>query len=245
MKNLTGKTILLTRTAEGNSEWAARIEAMGGRALSLPCISCQTIQNAGTAAALRKALSGADWLVCTSRRGVQAVAELCPDPLPDSIRIAAVGALTRTTAVSRFGRCDLVGRSGTSTALARELAEVLSGEGPTAGLRVIAATARPAAYSLEEQLEPLGIVVKRVIVYETVPAAEKKHKQSLAPLNLDAIVLASPSAVIGLLNIAALAANIQIISIGPTTTRQARSLGIEVTAEAGYPDLESILEVLS
>jgi uroporphyrinogen-III synthase len=245
MMNLAGKTILLTRTAEGNIQWAARIEAMGGRAISLPCISCETIREAKTTAALRQALNGADWLVCTSRRGVEAVTEIHPEPLPDSIRIAAVGNMTRSAAVSRFGRCDLVGRTGTGAGLARELAETVSSEGPAEGLRVVAATAEPAARSLEEVLEPLGVEVKRIIVYRTVPAAEKKIKQSLALLNLDAIVLASPSAVRGLLNIAAWEANIPIISIGPTTTRQARSLGLEVTAEAGYPDLESILEVLS
>ncbi len=245
MKNLKGKTILLTRTAEGNIQWAGRIEALGGRVVSIPCISCETNRDVETAAALRQALDGADWLVCTSRRGVQAVTELYPAPLPDSIRIAAVGKMTRAEAVSRFGWCDLVGQSGTSDGLARELALVLSGEGPTAGIKLAAATAKPVVYSLEEQLEPLGIIVNRVIIYKTIPAAEKKNKQSLALLNLDVIVLASPSAARGLINIAELPANIEVISIGPTTTRQARSLGIEVAAEAGYPDLESILEVLS
>jgi uroporphyrinogen-III synthase len=245
MNNLNGKKILLTRTAEGNIQWAARIEALGGQVVSIPCISCETIRDPATAAALEQALDGADWLVCTSRRGIQAVTELIPASIPDSIRIAAVGRMTQIEAAARFGRCDLVGETGNSDGLARKLAEVLSGEGPTTGINLVAATAKPAVYSLEEQLEPLGIIVHRVIIYRTVPAAEKKNKQSLVSMNLNAVVLASPSAARGLINVAELPANIQVISIGPTTTRQARSLGIEVTAEAGYPDLESILEVLS
>ncbi len=244
MKNLEGKTILLTRADEDNALWARTIEDRGGRVKILPCNVCEPIRDTETAASLQEALGQAEWLVLTSRRGAKAVSELHPGSLPDAVRIATVGAATAEEAQALLGRCDLVGSSGTGLGLAQDLAAALARDGSPAGARIVAATAEGAAHHLEEVLEPQGVRITRISVYRTLPAAPKGDKLNLSTWGLDAILLASPSAAQGFKNLANPPMDVDVISIGPATTQAARSLGIDVTAQAEHPGLDALLEVL-
>ena len=75
MNDLSGKTVLLTRSASGCEEWTRVIEDRGGVALSLPCLSIEPITGGSTGLRLRESLDLANWLVLTSRRGIEAVTE--------------------------------------------------------------------------------------------------------------------------------------------------------------------------
>jgi uroporphyrinogen-III synthase len=59
---------------------------------------------------------------------------------------------------------------------------------------------------------------------------------------VEAIWLASPSAVTGLLNQAELDPRTRVITIGPTTSAAARDAGIVVGAEARCPTFTGMLE---
>lgn len=244
MIDLRGKTILLTRASEDAEAWTRVIEERGGRAVHLPCLSCELLGDPETVRSFRAALDGADWLVLTSRRGVVAAAKLLDRPMPEGIQVAAVGESTADEARRRFGRCDFVAGGGTGRALAEELLRILESNGGARGPRVVVASADRAARHLEEVLGPAGAELIRIVVYRTTPAPEATYKEDLAAYDLDAILLASPSAARGLLNIARLPAGVPVLSIGPTTTEAARSLGIEVNAEAERPAIESLLEAL-
>lgn len=242
MTSLDGKTLLLTR-AEGDADsWASTIEARGGRALHLPCIRCEPAGDPGTGASLRSALSDCDWLVLTSSRGAAAAAALIGAPLPAGVRVAAVGEATGQACLDHLGRCDLVPQEGTGAALARALLDELRRDGDPSRARVLAAAADRAERHLEEVLEPAGVWVTRLCVYRTSPAPPLASRRSLDAMGIDYVLLASPSAARGLLNQVELPTGVHVLSIGPTTTRACRELGLDVL-EAARPDLDSMLEL--
>jgi uroporphyrinogen-III synthase len=89
MPRLTGRRLLLTRSAEDTADWAEALAAEGATTVDLPCIQSEAIAAPALAAQLADALAAADWLVLTSRRGVDALAALLKAALHDAQALAA------------------------------------------------------------------------------------------------------------------------------------------------------------
>lgn len=241
--NVDGLTVLLTRAREDAEVWADGLAARGGRAVVFPCIEGRPIRDQATAAKLVAALHDADWLVVSSVRGVGGVAALAGPRSVVSVSIAAVGRTTADAAERELGRVDLIGPDGTIRTLAESLAERLADSDPRS-IRVVGAGAEKPSRDLEATLEPLGIVVSHVAVYRTVVAPAEEPREDIAGMNVDAIFLASPSAVAGLLARAHVPESVPIITIGPSTTRAAREAGLRVDGEATGRDLEGMIEAI-
>lgn len=238
MSTLAGSRILLTRSAEDCAAWAERIAACGAEPVVLPCISTQLCDEPELRARLETAAASADWLVLTSQRGVEAFRTLHSAPLPERVRVAVVGAATAAAARAALGRADLVG-GGTAERLAEALAPNVG-----AGSHVLLALAANAGNVLETALTAAGARCTRCNVYRTVPAPPRTPKQALSDLRADRIVLASPSAVTGLVHQVEFDAPAAVYTIGPSTTAAARAHGLRVAAEAREPSLEAILEAM-
>lgn len=235
-----GNAVLLTRAAEDCAAWAEALTARGAKVVVLPCIVTEAIDTP----ALREAASSAadaDWWVFTSRRGVEAFAALDPAAPSAATRIAAVAEATAEAAKARFGRADLVGPDGT----ARGLAGALVATGGMPGANVLLALAANAPDTLAHALGEAGARCTRLDVYRTLPLeAGIGKKRALSTLGADKIVLASPSAVTGLVRQVELDRDAAVYTIGPTTTAAARAAGLNVTAEAREPSLAGILEAM-
>jgi len=95
------------------------------------------------------------------------------------------------------------------------------------------------------ELTAAGITTRRVDVYRTAPVPPLARKRELAADGVDDVLLASPSAVTGLVNCAVLPKEARVITIGPTTSAAATAAGLRVTAEARWPNLDGMLEVMS
>jgi uroporphyrinogen-III synthase len=233
-------TVAVTRSAEDSAAWAARLAACGARALELPCIASELSDEAELGARLATATANADWLVLTSRRGVDAFAALHGAALPEALRVAAVGRATGEAARTALGRVDLIGH-GTAAALGDELGAALD---PSRPARVVLALAANAGDVLEHGLTSRGAVCFRFDVYRTLPAPAETPKRKLSGLGADAVIFASPSAVTGFLNRIELDAPVRYYSIGPSTSRAIRAAGLAVAGEAHEPNLEGILEIM-
>jgi uroporphyrinogen-III synthase len=245
MNSLEGKTILLTRTADDSARWAKRIRTLGARPLVFPCIRCEPIDDEALARSFRRALEEATWLAVTSRRGVLRAQELLHANLPSDVKVAAVGPRTAEAAWSCWGHVELVAGEGTGRSLAEDLAEWHEGRPSGTGTKIVVAAAEGGRKELEDVLEPLGVEIVRFAVYRTVPAPPEEPRTDLAKEEVDVILVASPSAVEGLLARADVPDSAQVISIGPTTTAAAQSAGLRVTAEARRRDLDGLLEVIA
>ena len=110
--------------------------------------------------------------------------------------------------------------------------------------KCLIAVAENAGNIVEETLKQAGGDCLRLNVYRTTPAAPETAKQALSELGADKILLASPSAVTGLVNRLEFDAAAEILTIGPSTTRAALAAGLTVTAEAARPSLEGMMEAM-
>ena len=144
---------------------------------------------------------------------------------------------------AREGRIlDILDRRATSSAGMHRRANA-GGLLPRAA-RCLIVVAENASNILQESLEQAGGDCLRLNVYRTQPAAPATPKQALSELGADKILLASPSAVTGLVNRLELDAAAEILTIGPSTTRAAHAAGLTVTAEAAKPSLEGLMEAM-
>lgn len=259
MRDLDGLRILLTRSEDRCHLWAAEIQARGGTPLLFPCIRHETLDSPQTASRLQSALESASWLVLTSPRGAQEVSCMVPLPLPPQLAIGVVGAATADSALKLLGRVDLVPERQTGASLAGALAKRLATGGRNGADRlpgnsrlrpgreespnVVAAAAQGGRHDLEQELKRRGVVVTRIAVYRTVsaPPLEPRH---VFRSPVDVVLLASPSAVRGLVAQAQLGSETGVITIGPTTSAAAREAGFRVVAEAEQPNLDGMLEAI-
>lgn len=209
--------ILLTRSAEGNAQWAEILSRHGVEAVSLPCLEHRLVDDAETRHRVAQLWHGekrAPWWALTSPRGARSVAELLPAEAGPGPRLAAVGPSTAEACVELFGTCDLVAEPATGTALAQALVSRLGAED-----RLVVAAADRGRLDLESVLRPHGVEVLRIHVYRTLAAETADSPVNLAHLELDGIFIASPSAGEGLAALATWPADfrIPVTAIGPTT----------------------------
>ena len=240
-KLATRRRVLLTRSDEDCATWAARFAQHGAEAIALPCIHAEEIATTAVRAQLAAALPQSDWLVFTSRRGVEAFAALSAGAASPSCRIAVVGAATAGAAKAALGRVDVVGAGGTAAALAATLVDVGDLQRHP---RVLLVLAENAGDTLEQALTAAGARCTRVDVYRTVPAPPAGPRHPLSALRVDNVVLASPSAVTGFVHLVDVDVVVSVYTIGPSTTAAARGAGLTVTAEAREPSFEGILEAM-
>jgi len=240
MKRLAGQRVLVTRAEEDCERWASRLRETGAVPVILPCIRCEPSDEGTLRARLADALARTDWLVFTSRRGVETFVTLTSEGAAENARVAVVGPATADAAQRLLGRVDLVAEAGTAASLAQALAFTFEGATP----RVLIAVAENAGDVLEETLRPAGGVCTRFDVYRTVPARERTPKHTLSELGADTILLASPTAVTGFENQVELDRTAAIFTIGPSTSEAARAAGLAVTAEATHPSLEGLMEAM-
>lgn len=241
MTSLAGRRVLVTRTLEDSRTWADRLSALGADPVILPCIRVESIDDALTRARLLRALDDADWLVVSSVRGVESVAQLAGS-VPPAVRVAAVGDATADAVRAHLHREPFVPSVATSRALGEELLE--SELRPTGASRVVVALAESGRTDAEDLLERAGARVTRVNVYRTIPVSSTPPQIDLAAVGVSDVLLASPSAVQGLINQTAAPITTRIFTIGPTTTAAVLAAGLSVSGEATHPDLDSLVEAM-
>lgn len=243
-RSLNGRRVLVTRALDDAMAWATELAHVGAEPVVFPCLSTRPITDEGTTRRLRDAVADADWIGVTSRRGVQSAAALLAGPLPERVRVAAVGPTTAQAASDLWGRNDLVATRHTLEGLLEDLLGAAGTADAPPEPHLVLAGARGGRREGVHALRAHGWRVTVVAVYETVPAASSGRRVDLATERLDDILLASPSAVTGLRNLACMPKNVRIFTIGPTTTAAARAAGLVVTAEARRPGLDGLLEAM-
>jgi uroporphyrinogen-III synthase len=239
MTSLAGKRILLTRSADDCAEWAEQLTALGAAPVVLPCIEAEILDTPQLRAQLAQTVPHADWLVLTSRRGVEAFAALHPGSIGNA-RVATVGPATAAAARTLLGRNDLTGEGGTAESLAATLLESGALQGKPQLLLALAANADDRlASALRGRAH-----CTRFDVYRTIPAPPQHAKRPLSSLGADNVLLASPSAVAGFVNQIDVDGPLNVFTIGPSTSAAARAHGLVVTGQARVPSLEGILETI-
>ena len=240
---LLSRTVLDTRPEE-DRELAALVDQMGFRAVHVPAVAIEQTSSPDLLAA-RERLRSFDWVVLTSRRGVEAL--LGDADVPPGLRWAAVGPGTAAALERRGIEVDCVPDESHADALPDAMAEVA----PLAGSRILLARADAASGHLPERLRAMGATVDDVVAYHTAVAPDgSRHAmvEALRDGDLEAVIFASGSAVEGVLQlggdeVARLEA-VKIITIGPKTSAAVREAGFEVTREARSRDSAGLAAAL-
>jgi uroporphyrinogen III methyltransferase/synthase len=163
--------------------------------------------------------SGYDWIVLTSRNGVECLIARLEGALP---RIAVIGVGTADALRAHGVEPDLIARRSTQEGLVEDLPR------PTG--RVLFAGAEGARDVLVGELR-----ADFVPLYRTVELRPEEFPTA------DLVVLASPSAARAL---AAVRADLPCVAAGPVTAAEARRVDLIVAAEAGSPDPDGVLQAV-
>ena len=162
---------------------------------------------------------GYDWVVLTSRTAVDELLRRLDGPLP---RVAVVGPGTAEALRARGVEPEVVASRSTQEGLVAEL--------PRPAGRVLFAGAADAR---DVVVRELG--ADFVPLYRTVELRPERFPDG------DLVVLASPSAA---RSFAVLALDRPCVSIGPSTSREARGHGVRVAAEAENYDLDGLVRAV-
>jgi uroporphyrinogen III methyltransferase / synthase len=205
--------IVLTGTEDGGRRLAELLTGEGHDVLRCPLVRVEPLDGPPVRA------DGYDWLLLTSRYGVEALVRRLAGPLP---RVAVVGPGTAEALREHGVEPTLVARRSTQEGLAAEL--------PRPPGRVLFAGAEGARDVLVRELG-----ADFVPLYRTVEAGPEAFPDA------DLVVLASPSAARAL---ARLRRDLSCVSIGPVTTAEALRHGLQVVAEALSHDRDGLLRAV-
>jgi uroporphyrinogen-III synthase len=203
--------IALTRAEGGNDALAALLEDEF-EIVECPLVAIERLDGPSLHA------GEYDWVVLTSRHGVDALVARLEGRLP---HVAAIGPGTAEALRAHGVEPELVPEISTQEGIVAAFPEEPG--------RVLFAGAEDARPLLAEQL---GADV--VVLYRTVELAPELPEADL-------VVLASASAARAF---AALGRPIPVVSIGPVTSAEARERGLHVVAEAAMHDLAGLAEAV-
>lgn len=235
---LFGQTILITRPLHQADDLARRLAELGAEVLCQPAIEIKPLPLTDTSDRVLDMLDRFDWIVFSSRNGVQHFFERLLHPLLANNRdvralgkakIAAIGPGTAEELWGYHVRADLVPDEFRAESLAKAL-----GSG-AAGKRFLLVRANRGRELLAEELAKAGGIVEQAIVYESVDVerVDPEIAARMAAGRIDWTIITSSA-------IARSAARLfgdalsksKLVSISPITSGTLRELGCEPAAEA-------------
>jgi uroporphyrinogen III methyltransferase/synthase len=232
---LAGRVILVTRAREQAGDFAALLEAAGGRVLLVPTIA---IEPPASWAPLDAALADAAryrWVVFTSANGVAMVRRRLSDSgrgaeVLRACRLAAIGPAT-AEALRAWGlRPEVVPAEYVAEGLVDRLRPLID-----AGDRVLLPRAAETRDVLVRELTAMGAVVDEVAAYRTRAAREHSAalRAALAERRVDAVTFTSSStvrnfcALFSAAELRRLLDGVVIAAIGPITRATAAGYGLD------------------
>ncbi len=227
---LAGRRIVITRPEPDAGRLAARLEALGAEPVVIPAIRIEPADSAPLEAALAR-LPEYDWVIFTSKHGVDAVLKRTPGI--EGPRIAAIGPATASALRKNGIEPDLVPSKYVAEA-------ILAGLGDVEGQRFLLPRADIARQALAEGLRARGGTVDEIPVYHTRSLATERPNLS----GVDAVTFTSSSTVRGFLEAGPPPPKTKIVCIGPITARTAREYGLEVTKVAEEYTEDGLLAAL-
>jgi uroporphyrinogen III methyltransferase/synthase len=212
----------------------------GATVISLPAIAIVGPEDGGKALQEAVARIGEyDWVAFTSANAVAGFVALLKDARAlAGVKLAAVGAATASALAAGHLVADLVADKASAAGLVESIGA------PTGGGRVLFCRAADALPTLARGLRQLGWSVDEVEVYRTIsPGPEHgfgEHAVERARA-ADAVVLASASAVRGLVALLSIELPQVAVCIGESTASEARKAGFGVVAVAGEATDEGLV----
>jgi uroporphyrinogen III methyltransferase/synthase len=241
---LFGQRIVLTRAEEQAGESAERLRRLGADVVAAPTIEISEPSSWGPIDAAIAKLETYDWLIFTSRNGVEKfLARLDAgerDLRAVKGRIAAIGPATAEALAKAHLKTDCLPEEF----IAESLLEAL--EGDLTGKKMLIARAEVAREVLPEELRRRGASVDVAPVYRTVVPDSSALREAIAAKRPDWITFTSSSTVRHFVEMAGEEAlrNVRIASIGPITSATIREYGVEPSVEADPHTMDGLIAAI-
>jgi len=235
---LFGKRLVVTRARSQAASLSERLAAAGASVLEMPATRLEPLDPAPLRAALGPGrLKEFTWVAFTSQNAVRffwdelRAAGLDARALAGA-KIASVGPATADALLARGLAVDVA----PDRFVAEALLDALRGRRDVNGARVLYATAEGARDTLQLGLEELGAIVERVDLYRSVldGSGAEQLKERMSREGVDLVTFTSASSVTNFVDAVGrdLARRAPAASIGPVTSRAARTAGLDVVVEA-------------
>jgi uroporphyrinogen-III synthase len=245
---LTGRSVALTRPAEGAAEFADRLRQLGARPVLLPLIAVRPPEDRRALEQAAARLASYDWIVFTSANAVRSLAEVLARTAGTAAGariplIAAVGTATAAAVATSLGwRADVVPEEYTGGSLTPAM-EALA---PLRGARVLWPRAAIAREALPRDLAAAGAVLDDPPAYETVadPVVARELARQVACGDIDVLTFTSPSAVSSFAAQSPGVGDAIVAVIGPATAATARQNGLPVHVEPQQHTISALIEAL-
>jgi uroporphyrinogen-III synthase len=256
MTSLEGRRIVVTREEPGEGPLSRALLESGAVPLVAPTVEVVALHDSDERRDLLPPLDEVDWLVVTSPRTVDLLADagVFDDPPPTGLRVAAAGARTGAHLAAVGWPADRVPEDAGAEPLLATLLAGLEGAGGRAegpGGRVLFPASAQAGTALPRGLADAGFDVVRIDLYAPRPLPQDPTWwQEQLHRGLDALTFSSPSAVDGLargLEEAALMTSLRVLPVGvqgPTTARAARAAGWSEVVEARPRTFQGLVDAL-
>jgi uroporphyrinogen III methyltransferase/synthase len=250
LKSLARVRILITRSKTENQTLSGKLRALGAITVELPTIAVVPPENMEPLDQSIRMLSKYDWVIFTSRNGVQffeermAAVGQSADRLHE-VKVAAIGPATAAALESLGKRPDYVPEEFLSE-------QIAYGLGDLKGKRILLPRADIASKNLPEQLRKQGASVEEVVAYRTVAPEDLSldRLQMILKQGVDVVTFTSPSTVRNLAHLAnadglgALLKGVKVACIGPVTADAAKALGVHVNMIASNHTIDDLVEAI-
>lgn len=248
---LFGKTIVVTRDAPGNAEFAAKIIRKGGCPVDFPTIKIKPLTHTNNFAQALAKIHDFDWLIFTSRNGVAVFFDALHSLKKDArvfgpVKVASMGSKTADE-LSGFGlNPDFVPTVFTS----KELGEQLIRFTNLQGKKILLLRSELASQQLVELLKKSGADVHDVPLYtieeQSPDSADLIEKIKASRIHW--LTFASPSSVRIFFKLVSAeivnSSDAKVASIGPVTSKQLKDLGIKIDLEAHVHTIDGLLAAI-
>jgi uroporphyrinogen III methyltransferase / synthase len=228
---LTGKTIVITRSAAQSADLRNRLEDLGARVIECPTIQIVPPKSWKPVDEAIRRLNTYQWLLFTSANAVEQFLDRMGERRP-AVPIAVVGTATAAK-MSEWGLTpSLVPKEFRAEGLLEAFPEKL------VGVRILFPRAEVAREMLPDELRRRGATVDVVTVYRTVKAFSGNIGEILENERVDCIIFSSPSTIPEGLH--SLPTGTALAVIGPVTREAAQLLGLKpdiVPVESTVPSL--------
>jgi len=238
---------LVTRSEQQADELAEPLRSLGAEVISQPAIEIEPLSSFEQLDREIARLSEYDYVVFSSRNGVQYFMQRFLDVVGDVrdlawTKIAAVGPRTAEMLATYHIRADVVAKGMSADSLADSLLD----EAPDNQFLLVRASRGPD--TLAQHLTQAGGEVRSVVAYShsDVPQPDETIMRRMASGDIQWVTVTSDAIARSVVRM--FGQNLhqtRLVSLSPGVSRTLESLGFTVAAQAAQPTMQSLVEAIA